>query len=64
MTVYDYDCVKMLTEKLTRVVQCDKVLTRVQCDNMLTRVQCDKVLIRVQCVNVDSGPMSGLVSVV
>ena len=43
MTVYDYDCVKMLTEKLTRVVQCDKVLTRVQCDNMLTRVQCDSV---------------------
>ena len=55
MTVYDYDCVKMLTEKLTRVVQCDKVLTR---------VQCDKVLTRVLFVNVDSGPMSGLVSVV
>ena len=33
MTVYDYDCVKMLTEKLTRV----------QCDNMLTCVQCDSV---------------------
>ena len=52
MTVYDYDCVKMLTEKLTRVVQCDKVLTRVQCDKVLTSV------------NVDSGPKSGLVSVV
>ena len=43
MTVYDYDCVKMLTEKSTRVVQYDIVLTRVQCDNMLTCVQYDSV---------------------
>ena len=45
---------------------CDFVMTCLpECSvTVLTRVQCDKVLNRVLFVNVDSGPMSGLVSVV